>query len=396
MSLFIKNLTRNTHLRRNISRNFITLTAEQMEIKNLADKFARDKFLPNAASWDKNKLFPRKELKDAAKLGFGAIVVDPQYGGSGMSRLESSIIFESLSYGCVSTTAYLTIHNMCAWILDKYGTIEQKELWLPSISNMSLMTSYCLTEPGSGSDAASLSTSAIKNPFDDRQYLLNGTKAFISGGGNSDLYFVMAKAPKGITCFLVPKDSPGLSFGKQEEKMGWNSQPTSLVIFEDCVVSKENIIGTLGKGFSIAMSALDGGRINIASCSLGGAAMCLDEAVNYTKEREQFGKPLINNQGVQFELANMKTDLICSQLMTRNAASILDDDSVEHVSQYSAMAKMFVTDKAFEICDKSLQLHGGYGYVRDYPIERVFRDLRVHRILEGTNEIMKVIISRNL
>jgi alkylation response protein AidB-like acyl-CoA dehydrogenase len=322
--------------------------------------------------------------------------VKGENGGTGLGRLEASLIFEALSQGCVSTAAYISIHNMCSWMIDEFGNDAQKSKYLPTLLKMDKLASYCLTEPGSGSDAASLSTSAV---LKGDKYILNGSKAFISGAGSSDVYMVMARTgeagPKGVTCFIVEKDFPGISFGKKERKMGWNSQPTRVVILEDCQVPRENILGGKGEGFKIAMRGLVGGRINIASCSLGAAQACLEQSVTYTTDRKQFGGRLADQQNVQFKLAEMATDLVSSRLLVRQAAKMLDLGS-PHATVYSAMAKKFATDHCFDVCNTALQLHGGYGYLKDYPIEQYVRDIRVHQILEGTNEIMQLIISRNL
>lgn len=322
--------------------------------------------------------------------------MSPEAGGTGLGRLEASFIFEALARGCVSTSAYLSIHNMCAWVIDKFGNEEQKKRFLPELMTMNRLASYCLTEPGSGSDAASLSTTAIKK---GDVYILNGSKAFISAGGVSDLYLVMARTggsgPKGISCFAVEKGTPGLSFGKLEEKLGWNSQPTAQVLFEDCRVPAKNLISSEGSGFTIAMQALDGGRINIASCSLGAAQECLELSTEHTSVRKQFGEPLITFQNTQFQLADMLSNLIASRLMVRQAASLMDTKS-PLATAYSAMAKRFATDKCFDICNRALQLYGGYGYLKDYPIQQFVRDCRVHQILEGTNEIMQVIVAKHI
>lgn len=328
---------------------------------------------------------------------FLGIYVRSEKGGTGLGRLEASLIFEALSEGCVSTAAYISIHNMCSWMVDEFGDTNQHSKYLPSLLSMERMASYCLTEPGSGSDASSLRTTA---QLRGDHYILTGSKAFISGAGNSDVYIVMARTgeagPKGITCFIVEKDFPGISFGKKEKKMGWNSQPTRIVTFEDCQVPKENVLGKVGEGFKIAMRGLVGGRVNIASCSLGAAQACLEHSVRYTKERKQFERPLAEFQNTQFKLADMATDLVASRLMVRRTASMIDGATSPHIPAYSAMAKKFATDRCFEICNTALQLHGGYGYLKDYPIEQFVRDSRVHQILEGTNEIMQVIISRNI
>jgi alkylation response protein AidB-like acyl-CoA dehydrogenase len=317
-------------------------------------------------------------------------------GGSALSRLDASIVFEQLSYGDVSTAAFISIHNMASWMIDRFGSDDLRKRYLPRLTTMELIASYCLTEPGSGSDAAALATTARK---DGDSYVLNGSKAFISGAGTSDIYVVMARTggpgAKGISAFVVEKDTPGLSFGAQEKKMGWNSQPTAQVNFDDCRVPEANQIGQEGEGFRIAMAGLDGGRINIASCSLGGAGLALDTAKAHLETRKQFGNPLKDFQGLQWRLADMATDLDAARLMVRRAAHALDNRDPK-ATQYCAMAKRLATDTGFEVANQALQLHGGYGYLRDYPLERIVRDLRVHQILEGTNEIMRVITAREL
>lgn len=373
------------------------LTEDQAEFKKLARTFANEELAPHAESWDSTKTFPIPTLRKAAELGFGGIYVDGEFGGSGLGRKDAAIIFEQLSTGCVSTTAYLTIHNMCAWLLDSFGSQEQKKKFLSSITSMDLLTSYCLTEPNSGSDAASLKTSAKR---DGDFYVLNGSKAFISGGGVSDLYFVMARtgegsSPSTISCFLVEKGTRGISFGANEKKMGWNSQPTAAVNFDECVVPASNLIGKEGEGFKIAMKALDGGRINIGSCSIGAAQACLERSLDHVNVREQFSKPLSSLQSIQFKLAEMATDLQSARLMVYRAAELLDSKK-SSATMASAMAKFKATDIGFEICNNALQIHGGYGYLQDYQVERFLRDVRVHQILEGTNEIMRLIIARQI
>jgi alkylation response protein AidB-like acyl-CoA dehydrogenase len=370
------------------------LTEEQKTIQESAYNFAKNEFYPHAKEWDEKKIFPKDVYKKAAELGFAAIYVNEKFGGSALGRLEASLIFEGLATGCVGSSAYISIHNMCCWMIDEYGNEEQKEKWLPAMSSLDMFASYCLTEPNSGSDAMSLKTSAVSDGDD---FIINGTKQFISG--DSDIFLVMCRtAEKEISCIAVERKEAfgkGLSFGKNESKMGWNVQPTQMVIFENLRVPKRNIIGKLGQGFKIAMSGLDGGRINIASCSLGGAAFCLETAKEYIKQRKQFGKSLSEFQYLQFKIADMATDLQASRSLTRLAAISIDNKSPDK-TVYSAMAKNFATDKCFHIVSDALQLHGGYGYLKEYPIERYFRDLRVHMILEGTNEIMKMIISRNI
>lgn len=372
------------------------LTDEQKEFQKVAFDFAANEMAPHMAEWDQKEIFPVETMRKAAQLGFGGIYVQPDVGGSGLSRLDTSIIFEALSTGCVSTTAYISIHNMCAWMIDTFGNNEQREKFCPDLCAMEKFASYCLTEPGSGSDAASLLTSARKN---GDHYVLNGSKAFISGGGDTDVYVVMCrtggKGPKGISCLVVEKGTPGLNFGKKECKVGWNSQPTRAVIFEDCAVPVSNRLGEEGQGFNIAMKGLNGGRINIASCSLGAAHASLLLAREHLLVRKQFGETLSNNQYLQFRLAEMATKLIASRLMVREAAKALQEGRSDAVSLCS-MAKLFATDECFSICNQALQMYGGYGYLKDYPVQQFVRDIRVHQILEGTNEVMRMIISRNL
>ncbi|QDZ21532.1 acyl-CoA dehydrogenase [Chloropicon primus] len=375
------------------------LTEMQVEFREVARSFALNELAPHSAKWDETKHFPVDTLKQAAELGFGGIYCQEEYGGTGLGREDAAVIFEALAYGDISFTAYLTIHNMNCFVLDTFGTQQQKEKYLQRMTCMELLSSYCLTEPNSGSDAASLETSAVKQ--EDGSYVLNGAKAFISGAGTSDVYIVMARTDpgadkaKGITCFVVEKDQEGVSFGKPEKKLGWNSQPTCVVSFDDVVVPAENRVGEEGEGFKIAMMGLDGGRINIATCSVGGAAFALDSAREYTSSRKQFGKPLDKFQNTQFKLADCATSLAASRLMVRRAARALDA-KIASATAECAMAKRFATDSCFDIANTCLQLHGGYGYLMDYPAERIVRDLRVHSILEGTNEIMRVIIAREM
>ncbi|CAI5693371.1 unnamed protein product [Oreochromis niloticus] len=372
------------------------LTDEQKEFQKVAFDFAANEMAPHMAEWDQKEIFPVETMRKAAQLGFGGIYVQPDVGGSGLSRLDTSIIFEALSTGCVSTTAYISIHNMCAWMIDSYGNKEQREKFCPDLCSMEKFASYCLTEPGSGSDAASLLTSAQRK---GDHYILNGSKAFISGGGDTDVYVVMCrtggKGPKGISCLVVEKGTPGLSFGKKEKKVGWNSQPTRAVIFEDCAVPVANRLGEEGQGFNIAMKGLNGGRINIASCSLGAAHASVQLARDHLLVRKQFGETLSNNQFLQFKLAEMATKLVASRLLIREAAQALQEDRPDAVAVCS-MAKLFATDECFNICNQALQMHGGYGYLKDYAVQQFVRDIRVHQILEGTNEVMRMIISRNL
>jgi alkylation response protein AidB-like acyl-CoA dehydrogenase len=372
------------------------LSEEQRAIVETARSFAETELRPHAARWDEEQVFPIETLRQAASLGFAGIYVREGSGGSGLTRLDAALVFEELAAGCVSTAAYLTIHNMVAWMIDRFGSGEQHRLFLPRLMTMEHFASYCLTEPGSGSDAAALATRAQKDGSD---YVLNGTKAFISGSGASDIYAVMARTgaagPGGISCILVEKGTPGLSFGRKERKLGWNSQPTATVIFEDCRVPQQNRIGPEGDGFKIAMAGLDGGRVNIASCSLGGARAAFEAARAHMGERRQFGRKLAEFQALQFRLADMATELAAARLMVHRAARALDAGEAD-ATLHCAMAKRFATDAAFSIANDALQLHGGYGYLKDFPLERILRDLRVHQILEGTNEIMRVIIARRL
>jgi alkylation response protein AidB-like acyl-CoA dehydrogenase len=372
------------------------LSEEQAAIREMANAFATNEMAPFAREWDEKSHFPVETLRQAAALGFGGIYINDDVGGSGLTRLDAAIIFEELSKGCTSTAAYMSIHNMAAWMIDAFGDDGQRDKWLPGLCSMDLFASYCLTEPGAGSDAASLSTRAVRDGDD---YILNGTKAFISGGGVADIYVCMVRTgeagPKGISCIVVEKDTPGLSFGAQEIKLGWKSQPTSAVIFEDCRVPVANLIGGERAGFKIAMAGLDGGRINIGACSIGGAQFCLDQAVQYMKERKQFGKELAQFQALQFRVADMASALEAARLMIWKAA-VMVGNKQPGATQMAAMAKKIATDSGFEVVDQALQLHGGYGYLRDYPIERVLRDVRVHKILEGTNEVMRLIIARNI
>ena len=372
------------------------LSDEQRAFQETARTFAREEWLPHAAGWDARAEFPMEAMRRAAALGFAGIYVGDEFGGSGLRRVDATIIFEELAAACVSTAAFLTVHNMAAWMVDRFGSREQRAQFLPKLMTMAHFASYCLTEPGSGSDAAALATRAVR---DGDEYLLNGTKAFISGGSVSDVYVTMVRTgeagPKGISCLLVEKDMPGLSFGKKERKLGWNTQPTAMVIFEDCRVPVANRLGEEGDGFKIAMMGLDGGRLNISACSLGGARTCLEAARGHLLERRQFGQPLADFQALRFKLADMATELDAARLMMRRGAASLDRGDPE-ATMHCAMAKRFATDAGFHICNEALQLFGGYGYLKDFPIERYLRDVRVHQILEGTNEIMRVIIARRL
>ncbi len=372
------------------------LSEEQIAFYDMAKDFAIKKMAPNAEKWDEEKIFPVDTLRELAELGFGGIYVNPDLGGSGLSRLDSTLIFESLSHGCTSTAAFLSIHNMANWMIDSFGSNELKERIVPDLCTMKKIASYCLTEAGAGSDAGNLKTKAVK---DGDHYIVNGTKSFISGGGYSDVYVTMVRtgdqSSTGISTLMIEKDSPGISFGAQEKKMGWNSQPTAQVIFEDCRVPVKNLLGNEGDGFKIAMKGLDGGRLNIAACSLGTAQSAFERAVEYVGDREQFGKKIQDFQSIQFKLADMATELEASRLMLRSAAAKVDENAPDKTKS-AAMAKRFVTDLGFKIVNEALQIHGGYGYLKDYPLERNLRDVRVHQILEGTNEIMKVIISREI
>ncbi|MGN8113200.1 isobutyryl-CoA dehydrogenase [Labrys sp. 22185] len=372
------------------------LSDEQVAIREMAVGFAAEAIAPHALEWDQNKHFPIDTLKAAAGLGMAAIYVREDIGGSGLTRLDAALIFEALSSGCPAVASFLSIHNMCAWIIDAYGSPEQRSQWLPAMTGMEMIASYCLTEPGHGSDAGNLATRAVR---DGDHYILNGQKQFISGAGVSDLYIVMARTggdgPKGISTFIVPKETPGLSFGASEKKMGWHAQPTRAVVFENVRVAAANRIAEEGQGFRIAMAALDGGRLNIAACSLGGAQAALDKAIAYMGERKAFGRKISDFQALQFRLADMATELEVARTFLWRAASALDAKSPE-ATRFCAMAKRFVTDAGFEVANQALQLHGGYGYLSEYGVEKIVRDLRVHQILEGTNEIMRVIIARAL
>jgi len=372
------------------------LSPEQTAFQETAREFAANEFASHAAAWDRDKVFPVAALRKAAALGFGGIYVAEDVGGSGLTRLDAALIFEALAGACASTAAYISIHNMAAWMVDAFADDTLRRRLLPGLSSMELLASYCLTEPGSGSDAAALKTRAVQ---DGDAYVLNGSKAFISGAGSTDVYVTMVRTggagAEGITCLTIEKDSPGLSFGAQENKLGWHSQPTAMVNFEDCRVPVANRIGAEGQGFRIAMAGLDGGRINIAACSLGAAAASLEIARAHLLVREQFGRKLADFQALQFKLADMATELEAARLMIYNAASKLDGGAPDK-TQACAMAKRFATDTGFSVCNDALQLLGGYGYLMDHPVERHLRDLRVHQILEGTNEIMRVIIARKL
>ncbi|KGB83331.1 MAG: acyl-CoA dehydrogenase family protein [Pseudomonadota bacterium] len=373
-----------------------TPSEDQLAFREMAEGFALNELRPNAIEWDEAKHFPTDVLAQAGALGLGAIYTRDDVDGSGLGRVDSVMIFEALAKGCPTIAAYISIHNMCCWMIDTYGTEEQRAAWCPKLATMETLASYCLTEPGAGSDASALSTRAVKDGDD---YLLTGQKQFISGAGASDVYIVMARTgdagPGGISAFLVEKDTPGLSFGANERKMGWNAQPTRTVNMDNMRVPAANMLGAEGKGFNIAMSGLNGGRINIAACSLGGAQAALDATVAYMRDRKAFGKALIAMPTLQFRLAEMATKVEVARTILWRAASSLDAKAPE-ATTLCAMAKQFVTDECFNVANDALQLHGGYGYLSEYGIEKIVRDLRVHQILEGTNEIMRLIVSRSV
>ncbi|MEZ5936532.1 MAG: acyl-CoA dehydrogenase family protein [Alphaproteobacteria bacterium] len=372
------------------------LSDEQQLIFETAYAFGQEAIAPHAHDWEQAGTIPRDVLRAAAELGFGGLFVPEEEGGAGLTRLDATLIFEALASACPSVAAFLSIHNMCAGMVARYGSDEARERWLSKLVGMDAVASYCLTEPGSGSDAAALCTRAEKS---GNGYVLNGTKAFISGGGYSDLYIVMCRTgdqgPKGISSILVENGTPGLSFGAPERKMGWKAQPTALVQMDDCAVDGSALLGEEGQGFTYAMQGLDGGRLNIAACSLGGAQACLSKALAYTGERKAFGKTLDQFQALQFRLADMETELQAARVFLRQAAWKLDNAAPD-ATKHCAMAKRFVTDTGFEVANGALQLLGGYGYLEDYGIEKIVRDLRVHQILEGTNEIMRLIIARGM
>ena len=372
------------------------LTTTQKEYRDLARNFSEKELKPYAAQWDREAVFPKETLSKAGELGFLSLYVDTNYGGMGLGRLDASIIFEQLAQGCTSTTAFMTIHNMAIWMVSKFASEDLKEEWFPALSQGTKLASYCLTEPGSGSDAASLKTTAKK---EGDHFILNGSKAFISGSGATDCLVLMARTgeqgSKGISCFLIPADLPGIEYGKNELKMGWKNQPTRLVSLTDVKVHKKNLIGEEGNGFKIAMQGLDGGRINIATCSIGTAQAAMEEAQRYMNEREQFGKKISEFQAMQFKIADMVTELVAARNMTRLAAFKIDQGHGE-ATTYSAMAKRYATDVGFNVCNEALQIFGGYGYIQEFPLERNVRDVRVHQILEGTNEIMRMIIGRRM
>lgn len=372
------------------------LSEDQQMFADMASQFAQAEFAPLAAKWDSEHIFPKDVIAKAGELGFCGLYSPEDAGGLGLSRLDSSIIFEQLSMGCTATTAMITIHNMATWMLATWGTDVVKDEWCDGLVSGQQLASYCLTEPGAGSDAAALRTSAKK---DGNEYVINGSKMFISGAGETDVLIAMVRTggpgAKGISAVVIPANTPGVIYGKAEEKLGWNAQPTRLITFEDVRIPVANLLGEEGEGFAIAMKGLDGGRINIATCSIGTAQQALNTALEYMKEREQFGKPIAAFQGMQFKLADMATELVAARQMVRLAAFKLDSNDAEKTA-YCAMAKQFATDVGFKVCDAALQIHGGYGYIKEYPLERHFRDVRVHQILEGTNEIMRLIVSRRL
>ena len=372
------------------------LTEDQQMFVDTAKQFSDSELLPNAAKWDIEHTFPKDVIAKAGELGFCALYAPEDAGGLGLSRLDSSIIFEQLAMGCTTTTAMMTIHNMATWMIASWGTARVKDTWCPGLVTGEKLASYCLTEPGSGSDAASLRTTAKKDGDD---YVINGSKMFISGAGETDVLVVMVRTgeagAKGVSAVVVPANAEGVIYGKAEEKLGWNAQPTKLITFDNVRIPQDSLLAEEGEGFTLAMKGLDGGRINIATCSIGTAQQALNTAMAYMQEREQFGKPIAAFQGLQFKLADMATELVAARQLVRLAAYKLDKNDPEKTA-YCAMAKRFATDIGFQVCDAALQIHGGYGYIKEYPLERHFRDVRVHQILEGTNEIMRVIIARRL
>ncbi|HDU8587367.1 TPA: acyl-CoA dehydrogenase family protein [Vibrio alginolyticus] len=372
------------------------LNEDQRAFADTAQQFADKRLAPMAAEWDEKQIFPKDVLREAGELGFLSLYTPEEHGGLGLSRLDASIIFEQLSMGCTSTTAFMTIHNMVSWMIASFATDEAKTQFCPKLVTGEWLGSYCLTEPNAGSDAAALTTSATKK---GDKYVINGGKTFISGAGETDVLVVMARTgeagAKGVSAFVVPAHADGISYGRKEPKMGWNSQPTRAVTFENVVIPASHLLGEEGQGFVFAMKGLDGGRINIATCSVGTAQQALEQATQYIQERKQFGKPLAQFQALQFKLADMATELVAARQLVRYAASKLDRNDPD-ATAYCAMAKRFATDVGFQVCDQALQLYGGYGYIKEYPMERHFRDVRVHQILEGTNEIMRLIIARRL
>ena len=375
------------------------LNEEQRAVQAMAQAFAADRVAPNALDWDRNRHFPSDVIRETGPLGLGGIYVRDDVGGSGLGRLDAVLIFEALSKACPAFSSFISIHNMAAWMVDMFGNDEQRQRFLPKLTSMEWLASYALTEPGAGSDAAALKTRAVRSGGNGSDYVLNGAKQFISGAGDSDVYVTMVRTgedgPKGVSTLVIPKDAPGLSFGAVENKMGWHMQSTRQVIFEDCKVPAENLLSGEGAGFRIAMAGLDGGRLNIAACSLGGAQSAFDKALAYAGERKAFGKTIDQFQSLQFKLADMETELQASRMLLYTAASKLDRKAPD-AGKWSAMAKRFVTDTGSTVANEALQVHGGYGYLHDYGVEKLVRDLRVHQILEGTNEIMRVIIARHL
>jgi alkylation response protein AidB-like acyl-CoA dehydrogenase len=372
------------------------LDEDRAAIRDMAARFTAERITPNAAAWDEAHHFPRDVVEEAGALGFGGIYVSPELGGSGLGRFEAALVMEEMAYGCPSTAAFISIHNMAAWMIDRFGSDDLRQRYVPAMTRCELLGSYCLTEPSSGSDAAALRTRAV---HDGDDYVVTGSKSFISGGSVNELYVTMVRTgeegPKGISCLVIEHDMPGVSFGAQERKLGWHSQPTAMVNFDRARVPVANRLGAEGEGFRIAMMGLDGGRINIGACSLGGAQRCLDEAIAYTRERKQFGQPISEFQATQFTLADMETELQAARALLYLAAEKLSADSPDK-TRFAAMAKRLATDTGWSVVDRALQLHGGYGYLMDFPIERFLRDLRVHRILEGTNEVMRTIIARDM
>ena len=372
------------------------LNDDQIAIRDMALAFAAENLAPHAVEWDERKHFPVDVMREGAALGMGGVYIAEDVGGSGLTRLDAALIFEALSTGCPTVAAYMSIHNMAAWMIDRYGSDEQRRRFLPKLCTMEHLASYALTEPGAGSDAAALKTRAVR---DGDHYILNGAKQFISGAGVSDLYVTMVRTSEGgasgISTLVVEKDTPGLSFGANERKMGWNAQPTRQVIFEDARVPVANRLGDEGIGFKIAMAGLDGGRLNIGACSLGGAQAALDKALAYANDRKAFGSRIADFQALQFKLADMATELECARTFLWRAAAALDAKALD-ATRLCAMAKRIATDTGFDVANEALQIHGGYGYLADYGIEKIVRDLRVHQILEGTNEIMRLIVARGL
>ncbi len=375
------------------------LNEDQLAIQHMTQGFAAERVAPYALDWDKERYFPANVIRETGPLGFGGIYVSEDVGGSGLGRLDAVLIFEALASACPGFSSFISIHNMVASMIDRFGDENQRQRFLPKLTSMEWLASYCLTEPGAGSDAAALKTRAVRSGGNGSDFVVNGAKQFISGAGESDVYVAMVRTgddgPGGVSSLIIPKDAPGLKFGASENKMGWHMQPTRQVIFEDCKVPAENLLSGEGMGFKIAMAGLDGGRLNIAACSLGGAQSALDKALAYAGDRQAFGKAINQFQSLQFKLADMETNLQASRMMLYTAAARLDARAPD-AGKWSAMAKRFVTDACFDIANDALQIHGGYGYLHDYGVEKLVRDLRVHQILEGTNEIMRVIIARSL